>query len=136
MLLKRIKDWYPIIREDEDWDFDYLFDIIEFKLTKMMKYFSTHNIVVDEEKYAKQIQVALNILKAGYKTDIVLDTDLKTYVNTRNCKRFLPKSYLFDKFSNEGGKFWTMYGNATIREYKAKALFWKYLHHYIENWWD
>ena len=56
--------------------------------------------------------------------------DLKNYVNIKNEKRFFNKheKLFIEKFP--------IYHKATLRELKAKALFWKYLHHRVEWLWD
>lgn len=121
------------MRNDYDWDYEFLLDWIEFKLKRMANYFSTHNYVENEEKYAKQIQVCLNILYAGYKTDIVTLTDLgDRYVNTRNIHRFYNPKHLETLLNPKFKKYYL----PSIREQKAIALFWKYLAHYIGRWWD
>ena len=98
----------------------------------MSQYFHTHNIVVNEDWYGTLCDRAIAILNAGYKTDINLDKDLHNYVNTRNVHRFFTPKQL-DFILKEGLQ---KYYLATVREAKAKALFWKFLHHYIEYLWD
>ena len=90
---------------------------------------------INEDGYGTLCDRAIAILKAGYKTDIILSKDLNNiYVNIKNAERFIPKCYYKNLESND--EYWNKYGLATIREYKAKALFWKFLHHYIEYLWD
>jgi hypothetical protein len=91
------------------------------------------NIVENEKRYGDICDKLINILHAGYKTDIILDDDLKDiYVNTRNFHRFFnSKQHGF--ILKEGLK---KYYRPTIREAKAKALFWRYLEHHIEELWD
>ena len=68
----------------------------------------------------------------GYKTNIVLESDLHNYVNTRNVHRFFnPRQLEF--ILREGLQ---KYYLPTVREAKAKALFWRYLEHHIEELWD
>ena len=137
--LKDIKGWertfsyYDILKDDQDWDYDFFLDLIEFKLKRMSQYFHTHRIVEHEDWYGTLCDRAINILNAGYKTNIILSGDLNgIYVNTRNIHRFMsPKTMEF--IAKEGFK---KYYLAIVREYKAKALFWKFLHHYIEYLWD
>lgn len=138
--LKELEEWertfsyHPVLKDDQDWDEGFFFDLIEFKLKRMSNYFHTHNIVKDEDWYGTICDRAVAILKAGYKTDIVLTSDLNgIYVNTRNANRFTP-AYM--KIIVHNQKYLDKYELATIREYKAKALFWKFLHHYIELLWD
>ena len=136
--LKELEGWertfsyYPILKDDQDWDDGFFFDLIEFKLKRMSQYFHTHNIVENEDWYGTLCDKAVAILNAGYKTDIIIDKDLHNYVNTRNVHRFFnPKELDFIQKENL-----LKYYLATVREAKAKALFWKFLHHYIEYLWD
>ena len=137
--LKELKGWertfsyHPVLKDDQDWDEGFFFDLIEFKLRRMSQYFHTHQIVEDEDWYGTLCDRAIAILHAGYKTNIIVESDLNgIYVNTRNIHRFLnPKQLEF--IMKSGLK---NYYIPTVRETKAKALFWKFLHHYIEYWWD
>ena len=100
----------------------------------MIKHFrETPQIIENQLRYAKQMEVALNILHAGYKTDIVTEEDLyPIYVNSKNAYRFLHSKEL--EFLTEHSNL-KKYHLPTIREAKAKKLFWKYMEHYIEYWW-
>ena len=136
--LEELKGWertfsyHPVLKDDQDWDEGFFFDLIEFKLKRMSQYFHTHRIVEDEDWYGTLCDRAIAILNAGYKTDIILKEDLHTYVNTRNIHRFCnPKELSF--IQKEGLQ---QYYLATIRETKAKRLFWKFLDHYIEYLWE
>lgn len=134
--LEELKGWertfsyHPVLKEDQDWDYDFFFNLIEFKLKRMREYFWTHNIVENEKRYGDICDRLINILKSGYKTDIILDTDLKSKVNDKNKKRFLNEHEL--NFISKCPQYYY----ATIREAKAKALFWKYLNWHVEELWD
>ena len=137
--LKELKGWektfsyHSVLKDDFDWDYDFFFDLMEFKLKRMSNYFHTHNIVVNEDWYGTLCDKAVNILHAGYKTDIILSEDLgKIKVNTRNVHRFFTPKQL-DFILKEGLQ---KYYLATVREAKAKVLFWKFMNHYIEYLWD
>jgi len=128
---KRTFSYHPVLKDDQDWDEGFFFDLIEFKLKRMREYFYTHNIVVNEKQYGDICNTLINILNAGYKTDIITNDNLKNiHVNDRNIYRFLSKYDI-----NFISKF-PQYYYATIREAKAKALFWKYLQNRIEWLWD
>lgn len=137
--LEELKGWertfsyYDVLKDDQDWDEGFFFDLIEFKLKRMSQYFHTHRIVENEDWYGTLCDRAIYILYAGYKTDIILSKDLgEIKVNTRNVHRFFnPKELEF--ILKEGLR---QYYLSTVREKKAKALFWKFLHHYIEYLWD
>lgn len=132
--LKELEGWertfsyHPVLKDDQDWDFDFFLSLIEFKLKRMSQYFHTHQIVENEDWYGTLCDRAIAILKAGYKTDIILEKDLHNKVNTRNVHRFFNLKEL-DFILKQ-------YYLPTVREAKAKALFWKFLHHYIEYLWD
>lgn len=136
--LEELKGWertfsyHPVLKDDKDWDEGFFFDLIEFKLRRMSQYFHTHQIVEHEDWYGTLCDRAIAILKAGYKTDIVLEKDLHNKVNTRNVHRFFNPKEL-DFILREGLK---QYYLPTVREEKAKALFWKFMHHHIEKLWD
>ena len=100
----------------------------------MRDYFWTTNIVVNEKRYGDICNNLLNILEIGYNTNIIRSSDLKSYVNIKNKEKFLPK-YMLEHYKKQDN-VWETYGLATLREEKAKTLFWKYLHHKIELLWD
>ena len=136
--LKELKEWervfsfHPVLKDDQDWDYAYFLDLIEFKLKRMREYFWSHNIVENERRYGDMCNKLINILHAGYKTNIIVVSDLCNYVNTRNANRFFsPKRLEF--IQKEGLE---KYYLPTIREEKAKRLFWKYLEWHIEELWD
>lgn len=131
---KRTFSYHDILKDDEDWDYGFLLSLIEFKLKRMSNYFHTHQIVENEDWYGTLCDRAIAILNAGYKTDIILSEDLKgIYVNIRNKNRFIPAHL---KIITHDQEYLDKYELASIREEKAKALFWKFLHHYIEFLWE
>lgn len=129
---KKTFAYYDVLKDDEQWDHDFFFNLIEFKLKKMAEYFYTHNIVVDEAQYGRICDKLIAILHAGYKTNIIVEEDLHNYVNTRNVHRFFSPRRL-EFMSKEGLQ---KYYLPTIREEKAKRLFWKYMYNRIEWLWD
>jgi hypothetical protein len=98
----------------------------------MSQYFHTHRVVEHEDWHGTLCDIAVAILNAGYKTDVILDEDLHSYVNTRNVHRFFNPRELEFMLKENLRKYYL----ATIREKKAKVLFWKFLNHYIEYFWD
>lgn len=137
--LKEIKEWekvfsyHPVLKNDDDFDYGYLIDLIEFKLKRMSEYFHTHNIVQNEKYYGDLCDKAIAIINAGYKTFIITKDELNDiYVNTKNVHRFFSPNQLNFILKYKLDKYYL----PTIREAKAKALFWKFMHHYIEILWD
>lgn len=136
--LKELEGWrktfayHDVLKKDEDWDQGFFFDLIEFKLKRMRDYFWTHNIVVNEKYYGDICQRLINLLNAGYKTDIILSGDLNSYVNSKNAYRFLNEKELTFLSQHKLEKYFL----PSIREAKAKYLFWKCLYYNIELLWD
>ena len=138
--LKEIEGWkktfsyHDILKNDQDLDYEFLLDLIKFKLRRMSQYFHTHRIVEKEDWYGTLCDRAISILNAGYGTNIVLSKDLNgIYVNKKKKNRFIP-AYM--KRIVHTQEYLDKYELASIREEKAKALFWKFLHHYIEVLWE
>lgn len=134
--INKTLSYYKVLSEDEQWDYEFFFDLIEFKLIKMRDYFWTHNIVENEKRYGNICDTLIKILRAGYKTNIIMEDELKSegiYVNTRNVHRFISTYNDLNFLKKEGLK---KYYCPAIREAKAKALFWKYLERHIEELWD
>jgi len=136
--LEELKGWertfsyHPVLKDDQDWDYGFFIDLIEFKLKRMRDYFWSHNIVENEKQYGDICNKLINILHAGYKTDIILNKDLHNKVNDRNVHRFFNSRQLDFMIKHRLQQYYL----PTVREQKAKALFWKYLYHKIEYLWD
>ena len=137
--LKELKGWeitfsyHPVLKDDQDWDYGFFISLIEFKLKRMREYFWNADIVENEREYGNICNKLINILNAGYKTDIITEKDLNNiYVNTKNIHRFLNPSQLEFILRENLREYYL----PTIRKTKAKALFWKYLEHKIEYLWD
>lgn len=134
--LSELKGWektfsyHSILAKDFDWDYEFLLDLIKFKLQRMSIYFHTHNIIENEERWARVCDTAIGLLDIGYLNETILTEDLKgIYVNTKNKNRFISKSQI-------SKEYWDKYGLAIVRTAKAKKIFWKFMHHYIEYLWD
>lgn len=137
--LKELKGWektfsyHSVLKDDFDWDYSFLFDLLKFKLKRMREYFWTHNILENEHQSGNICNTLINLIDAGYSTEIVTEEELKgKYVNTRNVHRFLTPKQLDFILKENLRKYYL----PTIREVKAKKLFWKYLEHNIEILWE
>ena len=130
--ISKTLEYYPVLSKDYDWDYAFFFELIRFKLRRMRDYFWTHNIVENEKEYGNICNKLINILDAGYLSNIVTDEDLNVFVNDRSVKRFIPEKTL-DFMSRDA---LIPYWNPSVRQAKAKALFWKLLEHKIEELWD
>lgn len=91
-----------------DWDWEYLYMLIEFKLKRMEKLIRTEGVCMDREEKANEIQEALDILKMYNDFDRfgAYITDVDSYI----------------KFEEKKEEFWRKFHN--ILRDKAK------------RWWD
>jgi hypothetical protein len=55
--------WTPIIWKDRDFDWEYMADIIEYKLRRMNKFFETYGNRMDSTKQAREMLIAAELLR-------------------------------------------------------------------------
>lgn len=130
--LKRTLEYYPVLKEDQDWDYSFFFDLMVFKLRKMKDYFQNAQIAMDSKIYAQQINTAINLINIGFRND---DVETDKYVNLKNTNRFLTKeqSEFYKKVDSKNG---TKYLPNELRTAKARKLFGEYFVFKVMNWWD
>ena len=108
------------IAQMEDYDYDFLLDMMYYKFERMVAFFnSKYTHTVGAKKIAKQIEVAmrlLNIIRG--KGEFYEDEELEKIVNQRNATRY--RSY-------------SLYG---LRQEKAWHVLFLYLEHRMRDWWD
>ena len=61
--LKNLKDWFPVIWKDRDWDDHYLFEILKFKLGKQSEYISKKNRYIDSQLNAKRMRLCVSLIE-------------------------------------------------------------------------
>lgn len=126
-------------------DFGYLYNLELAKLKEMVDYFTKYGISEDNEKYVRQMKLAIRLLKivideGGYHFDYNKDsngkivyTSLHKYVcdvkvNTKNADRFVnnkyEKEFYVNKFPHE------------LYLLKAKYLYHKLRNDFEQTWWD
>ena len=54
----RVLEFIKLGWQDEDWDFDYMLELIKFKCEKMRKYLTSSSILHDS--YKREIRIGLN----------------------------------------------------------------------------
>jgi hypothetical protein len=69
----RIKDWLPLLKEDRDYDYGFLEDIIIFKLKRMSKCIRRNQLVTDHNTICRRIDYAVYLferIKSQYDTEL------------------------------------------------------------------
>ena len=68
-LIRNIKKWWPILKEDEDWDYHYLLGVMKFKLEKMADYHDKHGHFVGSDDTVKELSEAAGLISALIEDD-------------------------------------------------------------------
>lgn len=103
-----------------DYDYGFLLDMMYHKFERMVAFFNSKHVhIVDANKVAKQIEVAMRLLNIIRGINCVYDEDeLEKIVNQRNWRRY---------------KCYSLYA---LRKEKAWHVFFLYLEHRMKYWWD
>jgi len=112
--VKNLIKWFPIIWQDRDYDYGYLYTILEFKLNNMQKFFeSDYTYSKDAKHYAKQI---------------------------KECKELLIRIHneaIWDEHWNDDTATYTKSIDELSKlDREEKELFWGKMCDNIDNWWD
>lgn len=124
-LIKRVKEFRPF-------DYGYLLNIETEALKQIAEYLKTHGTHVNSELYAKQIELAIKILKISIDGNIQCSSDYKkwwmpVYVNTKNYRRFFHTG----NFKVEDPSI-----QCALREEKAWHLYCKIRENFMRHWWE
>ena len=123
-----IKKYSKILKEDRDYDFEYMLDLEKFKLKRMSEYFSKSQIISDWERVVKEINLCIKLIDIITEKDppgyLYNGTKKLPYVNTRNYKRFLKYIYDNDFYRDDLRQTKALYLYNLIRTYR------------IRSWWD
>ena len=107
--IRTIIKWVPILWHDEDWDFYYVYNILQKKLEFVHKDM-LNSCLEDRELYANKIMTAIRLIEI-VKEEKYLD------------------EYLLE---NDWGNF----KKVIDKQDKAKKVLFNYLNHNIEKWWS
>jgi len=79
---KRLIRWIPFLWNNENWDFHYLIDVLEFKLQELEEAQRTDDLHVGSEKRAREIRIVLEHIKRYKDIDkYTLDNDTDEFLN-------------------------------------------------------
>lgn len=107
--IRTIIKWVPILWHDEDWDFYYVYNILQKKLEFVQKDMLNSSLE-NSELYASKIKTAIRLIEI-VKEEKYFD-ELLIEDSWDNCKKIIEK------------------------QAKAKRVLFNYLNHNIEMWWS
>lgn len=112
--LKIVYKWIPVLMQDEDWDYFYIYTILQRKLEFAREHMLNHGYHEDNKHIASRMQTAINLIE-------VVKTE--KYIN----------DVMLEMCGKEGYK---IVDKAYKKHERAKNLLFKFLNHNLHNWWD
>jgi hypothetical protein len=149
--------WSPILWKDRDYDYEYILNVLAFKLQNISKYIDKHKSYKGYKRDVERINLCIRLLdklqtnfykfepqnfyksKSTFNYDsetrnlnlnlIIIDDNLNEYFNKYKRE--------YQKIQNQNSSvIWTATQLGTIIENKAKRILFKILEEQIFNWWD
>jgi hypothetical protein len=62
MKKNRIKEWKEFLKDDVDFDYNYVLKVLRYKLFRLRTHIVTHRMITDAPKVAKEIKEVLDLL--------------------------------------------------------------------------
>lgn len=155
--VKNIIKWFPVIWFDRQWDFCFMYNMMEKKLELMEKFFDSDKVhLVKAKSHARQMRVCKNlivILRDGKIEDEVYGQFYEKFGNSPEWEHELIKSdedgkpMLYQmkqwEFSTTGVPREEWYENfriasdkARLKEVKYKKSLYRIMEKYSHYWWD
>ena len=151
--IKNLIIWFPIIWNDKNWDYAYLLQILEFKLTLMRNTLKDNDITTSANRQVKQIDYALYLLKEKN----YIEKEEEVWESKWGKKEYFPEEFKVTHENNFTSytRMWTTDKIKTEEEYiqaykeqmeiydleyKRKEKEWdrlfRHLKLYMRGWWD
>lgn len=155
--------WFPIIWKDRDWDYRYIYDILEAKIQKQARYIDKHGHHLNAKRDAEVMMTCVRLMEKvsdGYYSSEMNDyhqTEME-FVPIEGSTNFTVKfTEKHNNFEDYFAKYQTAYKKvvstakiddaerikysiareiATYNQNKAHKLLFKIVENNIEKWWD
>lgn len=123
-----IAKWTKVLWNEQDWDYGYLLNIIQYKLKKMEKYFSTANICTPEtyDEILDSLRICIKDIDHLISEDYMIE-----------CFKDVPEHEYGKPFSEEAKKIFLEANNVYLQ--KDKELndeFFNTMRDNYQKWWD
>lgn len=150
--VKRFIAWFPVIWDDNDFDYASVLYVMRFKLDRLADHLVEHDLIVNNKKYASQIKEVTNLI--GRQLDDVYTSlmnaeceekfgKLRWYSEffpdeNRKCSRvlFMRDGQNWDNYAaveKEERKIYKKWDRVKLREWQR---IWKLLDKNMQRWWD
>lgn len=131
--IRNIKAWYPILKEDQQWDYIYLYEVIKHKLELMEDLQRTKGNSVDAEVYADEMREVIDVLSRLIEDDYMPE-ESKEYFKSITFDNMINKSKPLTKEEEEEHSKWYRQEEASKR--KDMEFVFNTLRDKSERWWD
>lgn len=146
--VKNLIKYFKVIWNDRDWDYEYLYDLLEVKLKNMQKYFANNKVwSASAEKDAENIEYALYSLnklrdeegihnEAFYDFDITYP-DFELKITSEPSEDYPGYSKLIFHDTEKQSR---LSSKCFRKQYELKKQrhneFWNFMRDHIQGWWD
>ena len=162
--IKNLIKWFPTIWKDRDYDHNYIFEILKYKLVSQRDYLVSHSYHESSKRESEKINTCINLIdkikddyynsewssyhKSSHEWLDILEGDysnkgykeMKTTLISENFDEYFAKYKLvylkFKKSNTNCSKMDLAIKMAHENHKRCKKLLFSILENNIENWWD
>ena len=125
--VKNIVEYIPIIYKDRDWDYEFILDIVKYKLERTRDRIKEDNIIVDTDKIVEEINTQIKLIDNYRNNNELYELSHQSLVKKiANAKTQENK----DKYIKQ------YYTNMYKEEDRAWCKIFDYMKEHMRAWWD
>lgn len=135
--------WFPIIWNDQDWDFHFTFEILKFKLTNVANRLESNNRYEGVERDVERIRLCIKLIDLvqtdhyqmqayEFSTDSNIEAYLDSHKST-TIKVLTNKKHRVYPNDNRNAVAMNV---GIYKHQQAKKILFSILERYIEYWWE
>jgi|SRR5690606_25902912 len=132
LLIKNIRLWLPILKEDQQWDYVYLYEVMKHKLELMEDLQRTVGNSVDAKVYADEMRLVIEALDRLIKEDY-LPSEANEYYENITVEEFVNRKEMTDE---EREEHIAWFKKEEESKDKDRKFVFEYMEKNIERWWD
>ena len=154
--IRNIIRWIPVLWNNFDWDYNFMYDIMRFKIERMAHYQRNNGHLVNNELYASRMDTFIRLLNKVREEEYLFDHN-KTITEKYGNWKFDFIEY--NKEDDGGGKWYSavkkwekdytpqqiediekesdmLFESDIKQQAKAERILWKFFTHNVRHWWD
>lgn len=132
LLIKNIRLWLPILKEDQQWDYVYLYEVMKHKLELMEDLQRTVGNSVDAQVYADEMRLVIDALDRLIEEDY-LPPEANDYYENITVEEFINRKEMTDE---EREQHIEWFKKEEASKDKDRKFVFEYMEKNIERWWD